>query len=148
MKVILQKDVKNLGKQGQIVEVAEGYARNFLMPRGLAVEASAGNLRQVEQQKKAEAAKSARELQQAQAVAEKLIGKGITISAKVGGAGKLFGSITSQEVADQLKEQLAVDIDKRKIDLKEPIKSLGSYSVTARIHPEVHVTFKVEVVPE
>ena len=118
------------------------------MPRGLAVEASAGNLRQVEQQKKAEAAKSARELQQAQAVAEKLIGKGITISAKVGGAGKLFGSITSQEVADQLKEQLAVDIDKRKIDLKEPIKSLGSYSVTARIHPEVHVTFKVEVVPE
>jgi large subunit ribosomal protein L9 len=148
VKVILQKDVKNLGKQGQIVEVAEGYARNFLMPRGLAVEASAGNLRQVEQQKKAEAAKSARELQQAQAVAEKLIGKGITISAKVGGAGKLFGSITSQEVADQLKEQLAVDIDKRKIDLKEPIKSLGSYSVTARIHPEVHVTFKVEVVPE
>ncbi|MGI6148113.1 MAG: 50S ribosomal protein L9 [Firmicutes bacterium] len=148
MKVILQKDVKNLGKKGDVLEVAEGYGRNFLLPRGLAVEANAGNLRQIEQQKKAEAAKNTRELKQAQAVAEKLSGKGLTIRARVGGAGKLFGSITSQELADQLKEQLAVDIDKRKIDLKEPIKSLGSYSVTARIHPEVHVTFKVEVVPE
>ncbi len=148
MKVILQKDVKNLGKKGEIVEVAEGYGRNFLLPRGLAVEATAGNLRQVEQQKKVEAARSARELKEAQADAAKLEGKTITIRAKVGGAGKLFGSITSQEVADQIKEQLAVDIDKRKIDLKEPIKSLGSYSVTARIHPEVHATFKVEVVAE
>ncbi len=148
MKVVLQKDVKNLGKKGDVLEVAEGYGRNFLLPRGLAVEANAGNLRQIEQQKKAEAAKNTRELKQAQAVAEKLSGKGLTIRARVGGAGKLFGSITSQELADQLKEQLAVDIDKRKIDLKEPIKSLGSYSVTARIHPEVHVTFKVEVVPE
>jgi large subunit ribosomal protein L9 len=148
VKVILQKDVKNLGKKGDVLEVAEGYGRNFLLPRGLAVEANAGNLRQIEQQKKAEAAKNTRELKQAQAVAEKLSGKGLTIRARVGGAGKLFGSITSQELADQLKEQLAVDIDKRKIDLKEPIKSLGSYSVTARIHPEVHVTFKVEVVPE
>jgi len=148
MKVILQKDVKNLGKKGQVVEVAEGYARNFLMPRGLAVEANEGNLRQVEQMKKAEAAKNARELQLAQAVAAQLAGKGITIRAKVGGAGKLFGSITAQEIAEQIKEQFAVDIDKRKIDLKEPIKSLGSYSVTARIHPEVHFAFKVEVVPE
>ena len=102
MKVILQKDVKNLGKKGDVLEVAEGYGRNFLLPRGLAVEANAGNLRQIEQQKKAEAAKNTRELKQAQAVAEKLSGKGLTIRARVGGAGKLFGSITSQELADQL----------------------------------------------
>lgn len=148
MKVILQKDVKKLGKKGDIVEVAEGYGRNFLIPRGLAVEASSGNLRQVEQLKKAEEAKSARELEQAQEIGKKIEGKTLQIKAKVGGAGKLFGSITNQELADQIKQQFSVDIDRRKIDLKEPIKSLGSYSVTARIHPEVHVTFKVEVVEE
>jgi|SRR5690554_393071 len=148
MKVILQKDVKNVGKKGDIVEVAEGYGRNFLLPRGLAVEASSGNVRHVKELKQVEAAKNARELQQAQALGAKLDGKVVKIAAKVGGAGKLFGSITSQELADQVKRQLAVDIDRRKIDLKEPIKSLGSYSVTARIHPEVHVSFKVEVVQE
>ena len=148
MKVILQKDVKNVGRKGDIVEVAEGYGRNFLLPRGLAVEASSGNVRHVKELKQVEAAKNARELQQAQALGAKLDGKVVKIAAKVGGAGKLFGSITSQELADQVKRQLAVDIDRRKIDLKEPIKSLGSYSVTARIHPEVHVSFKVEVVQE
>ena len=148
MKVILQKDVKNVGRKGDIVEVAEGYGRNFLLPRGLAVEASSGNVRHVKELKQVEAAKNARELQQAQALGAKLDGKVVKIAAKVGGAGKLFGSITSQELADQVKRQLAVDIDRRKIDLKVPIKSLGSYSVTARIHPEVHVSFKVEVVQE
>lgn len=147
VKVILQKDVKNLGKKGAIVEVAEGYGRNFLIPRGLAVEASAGNVRQIEQLKKVEEAKSARELEQAQELGKKLAGKTLQIKAKVGGAGKLFGSITNQELADRIKEQFAVDIDRRKIDLKEPIKSLGSYSVTAH-HPEVHVTFNVEVIEE
>ncbi|HHY09387.1 MAG TPA: 50S ribosomal protein L9 [Firmicutes bacterium] len=148
MKVILQQDVKNIGKKGEVVNVAEGYGRNFLIPRGLAVEASAGNLRQVEHQRRAEEKRAERELKAAQKVAAELKGRSLKLEARVGGAGKLFGSITSQEIADQLRSQFSVEIDKRKIELSEPIRSLGSYSVLVKVHPQVHVTVNVEVVGE
>ncbi|NLJ73863.1 MAG: 50S ribosomal protein L9 [Firmicutes bacterium] len=148
MKVILQKDVKNIGKKGDIVDVAEGYGRNFLLPRGLAVEATSGNLRKIEHEKKAEAKKAERELREAQAVGAKIKGKTLEIEARVGDAGKLFGSITTQEIADHLRRNFAVEIDRRKIELKEPIKSLGSYPVQVKIHPQVHVSLTVKVVGE
>lgn len=148
MKVILQKDVKNIGKKGDVVEVAEGYGRNFLLPKGLAVEASAGNLRQVAQQKQAESNKAEKELTDAQKIGEKFKGKELKVAAKVGEGGKLFGSITTQELADQLRKQYSVEIDKRKIDLKEPIKSLGTHSVIIKVHPKVHVPIVVSVVAE
>ncbi|NMA62195.1 MAG: 50S ribosomal protein L9 [Firmicutes bacterium] len=148
MKVILQQDVKNIGKKGEIVEVAEGYARNFLLPRGLAVEASAGNVRKVEHQKQTESNKAARELKEAQKIGAKLKDQDVQVSARVGEGGKLFGSVTTQEIADQIRRQFSVEIDKRKIDLKEPIKSLGTHPVTVKVHPQVHVPVKVKVVGE
>ena len=148
MKVILQKDVKNIGKKGDVVEVAEGYGRNFLLPRGLAVEASSGNLRQVAQQKQVESAKAERELKDAEQIGAKIKGQKLQVKAKVGEGGKLFGSITTQEVADQLRKQFSVEIDKRKIELKEPIKSLGTHSIVVKVHPKVHVQVTVNVEAE
>lgn len=146
MKVILQKDVRNIGQKGEVVEVAEGYGRNFLLPRGLAVEATSGNLRQITQQQEIESAKAERELKEAEQVGAKLQDKQLVVKAKVGDAGKLFGSITTQELADQFRKQLSVEIDKRKIDLKEPIKSLGIHPMVVKVHPKVHVSVTVNVV--
>ena len=148
MKVILQKDVKNIGKKGDVVEVAEGYGRNFLLPRGLAVEANAGNLRHAAQQRQLESAKAERELKDAEKIGAKLKGQKLEIKAKVGEGGRLFGSVTTQEIADQLRKQFSVEIDKRKIDVQEPIKTLGSHPVTVKVHPKVHVTVTVEVTPQ
>lgn len=148
MKVILQQDVKKIGQKGEVVDVAEGYGRNYLIPRGLAVEASAGNLRQVAQQKQAESKKAKRELNDAQKTEKILQGEALTVKAKVGEGGKLFGSITTQDITDQLRRQFSVEIDKRKVDVKEPIKTLGSHQVTVRVHPKVHVNVTVEVIPQ
>jgi large subunit ribosomal protein L9 len=148
MKVILQADVKKIGRKGDVVEVAEGYGRNYLLPRGLAVEASAGNLRHVAEIKKAELSKVDRELKEAEKTGAALKGKVVNVSAKVGEGGRLFGSITSQEISEQLRRQFSVEIDKRKIEVKEPIKTLGAHPVTVKIHPKVHVPVTVEVTPE
>ncbi len=146
MKVILQKDVKSLGKKGDIVTVAEGYGRNFLYPRGLAVEATEGNLKKVTSDKKAEQNKRDRVIKNAQAIANQVEGKKLQMHAKVGEGGKLFGSITSQEIADRLKKQYKVEVDKRKIELSEPIKNLGTYTIGIRIHPKVQTSIIVQVV--
>ena len=148
MKVILQADVKKIGRKGDVVEVAEGYGRNYLLPRGLAVEASAGNLRQVAEVKKAESSKVGRELKEAEKTGAALKDKVVNVSAKVGEGGRLFGSITTQEIAEQLRRQFSVEIDKRKIDVKEPIKTMGSHPVTVKVHPKIHVSVTVEVTPE
>ncbi len=145
MKVILTQDVKKLGKTGELVEVAEGYGRNYLIPKGLAEEATSGNVRRVEAEKKVEKDKRRRELEAAQETAKRLDGQKLQITAKVGDAGKLFGSITAAEIADRLKKQYKVDVDKRKIVLKDPIKSLGTTDVTVKLHPKVHVTIHVQV---
>lgn len=148
MKVILQNDVKKLGKKGDVVEVAEGYGRNYLLPRGLAVEATAGNIKQVTMEKQVQKGKRNKVLQEAQKIAEHIDGQKLQIGAKVGEAGKLFGSITTQDIADRLKKQYKVEIDKRKIDLKEPIKSLGNFNVIIKVHPKVQAKITVDVVED
>lgn len=145
MEVILQQDVKGLGKKGDVVKVADGYGRNFLLPRGLAVPATVGNLKQVDLEKESQKQKRERELKEAQEVAARIQGQKLQIATKVGESGKLFGSITSQEIAERLKKQYKVEIDKRKIELEEPIKSVGKHQVKIRIHPQVQVEIIVQV---
>ncbi|NLY55373.1 MAG: 50S ribosomal protein L9 [Firmicutes bacterium] len=148
MKVILKADVKGIGKAGSTVEVKDGYARNYLLPRGLAVEASAGALKELEQQKAAQAAQAKRELLAAQAVAEKIHKRTVVVKVKTGENGKLFGSITSKDVAEAITKTFQVTIDKRKVELSEPIKSLGVYQIEVKIHPEVTAIIDLQVVAE
>ena len=144
MQVILLQDVKSLGKKGEVKEVAEGYARNFLFPRGLAVEASASQLKQLQQQKKVKDAKKAKALAQATAMAAKLEKMQVTIKMRVGENGRLFGYVTRADVAAALQKQ-GINVDKRKIDLPEPIKSLGDYQLKIKLHPDVEAKLKVSV---
>lgn len=146
MKVILQSDVKKLGKKGDLVDVAEGYARNFLIPRGLAVAATASNLKSLEAQKSQEEAKAKREEAEAKELAGRLGGLTLTIKAKTGESNRLFGSVTTGDIADELKSVHDIVVDKRKIELEEPIKALGVYQVPIRLHPGVTGTLKVQVV--
>lgn len=148
MKVILKADVKGIGKAGSAVTVKDGYAHNFLLPRGLAVEASTGNLKNLEQQKKTEKARLAKEKADAQGLANTLAGKAVTIKAKTGENGKLFGSITSKDIAEAIAKTFKVEIDKRKIELKEPIKTLGSQEIEIKLHPEVAAKITLAVVAE
>lgn len=147
MKVILQQDVKGLGKKGDTVEVAEGYGRNFLLPRKLAIEATAANLNQLKQEKQAKAMKEQREKTEAEKLAAVLKEKPLVIKAKTGDKGKLFGSVTAGDIADRLAAESIV-IDKKKIQLEEPIKSLGNYTVPIRLYPGVSVNLHVQVVED
>lgn len=148
MKVILQQDVKNQGKKGSVLEVAEGYARNYLFPRKLAVEATQGQMKELDFKKAAET----RKLQQIEAEARELASKleeiTVKISTKAGEAGRLFGSITNKDIADILAKQHKITLDKKKIELKEHIKALGVYPVNVKLHPNVQTTFKVQVTEE
>ncbi len=145
MKVILRKDVETVGKAGEIVEVKNGYARNYLIPQGLALEASKGNVKRFEQEKKSLELQKNREKKAAEKEAEKLNDTSITISVSVGEEDKLFGSVTSQDIANALEEK-GFALDKRKILLDEPIKALGIYSIPIKLHPEVEAKVKVWVV--
>lgn len=145
MKVILKKDVATLGKKGATVEVSEGYARNFLIPRDLAAPATEGALKALAVEQKAVAHRLEREEAEAKALGEKLAKLEVVIPAKVGEAGRLFGSITAKDVADQLAK-LGAAVDKRKLELSEPIKQLGTYQLEAKLHPKVHVKLSVKVV--
>ncbi len=145
MKVILLEDVKKLGSKGDIVEVSDGYGRNFLIPRGLAVAADASNLKQLQHDKKVEQRKEARELQEAQELKRRLESMSFTLDVKSGDKGRLFGSITSGDIAEAVKKQADVEIDRRKIELPDPIKSVGDYSVSVRLHPKVTAQLKVVV---
>lgn len=146
MKVILQQEVKSLGKRGDILEVSEGHARNFLFPRKLAVEATTGNLKTLEVRKQKEELKKAEDKKQAQALGEKIKRLKVEIKAKTGDNGRLFGSITSKDIADAVKAASGIDLDKRKIELEEPIKCLGSYSLKIKLHKDVVSEFQVNVV--
>lgn len=145
MKVILKKDVKSLGKKGQVCEVSDGYARNFLFPRELAVEATTGNLNDLASKKANEQRKKEKEKQEAQELAAKLNSITLEMLTKTGEGGRLFGSVTNKEIAEALKAKYKIDIDKRKIELKEPIKALGTFNVQAKLHPEVSAQFQVQV---
>ena len=148
MKVILQQDVKGQGKKGQMVEVSDGYGRNYLLPRKLAVEATAENVNTMKMQDKAKAARLAEEKAQALAAAEQLKGVQVKIKARAGQGGKLFGSITSKEISEELKKQFDMDVSKSKIVLSEPIKSFGAFSVKCRLGSEVSGVINVLVIEE
>ena len=147
MKVILRKDIEKLGNAGDIVTVKDGYARNYLLPRGLAVPATPGNLRAVEEEKKLAELRANREKRAAEKLAEKLNSVSVTATVSVGEEDKIFGAVTTQMIADLLKEK-GYDIDRRKIHLEEPIKALGIYDVPIKLHPEVEAKVKVWVVRE
>ena len=148
MKVILQKDVKGKGKKGQMIDVAEGYARNFLLPQKLAVIATADAMNTMNLQAKAKAKADAEAKAAAQAIAEKLKSSQVKIAAKGGTGGKLFGAVTGKEIAAALKEQFAMEVDSKKLVLSEPIKSFGSYEVKAKLGYEISGTVYVLVVEE
>ncbi|NLN76324.1 MAG: 50S ribosomal protein L9 [Armatimonadetes bacterium] len=148
MKVILTQDVKSLGREGQIVNVAEGYARNFLFPRKLATPADAGALKQIEAQKKVLEVKLEHQLAEARELAERLQGATINIVGKTGSGTKLYGSVTNQDVADALLKQSQVKVDKRTIHIDEPIKSVGRHEVSIKLHQAVSAVVTVEVTAE
>ena len=146
MKVIFHEDVKGQGKKGELKEVSDGYARNYLLPRKLASEATADNINALKRKEEAKAAQIAKEKAQAEENAKKLGGVQVIIKAKAGNAGKLFGAVTSQEISDALKAQFDIDIEKNKIVQAEPIKTFGSFSVKAKLGYEVSGTINVLVV--
>lgn len=144
MKVILTQDVKKIGKKGDVVEVKEGYGRNFLIPRGLAVPADGGSLRKLEHEQAVAKSKKAREHEEALQTKERLEALTVKIQAKTGDKGRLFGSITAADLAAEVEKQ-GIAIDRRKIELAEPIKSLGNYTVTVKVYPGVTAELKVVV---
>lgn len=148
MKVIFNTDVKGQGKKGELKEVSIGYARNYLIPRGLASEATTDNINALKLKEKAKAAQMAREKAEAEENAKKLEGIQVIIRAKAGSSGKLFGAVTSQEISDALKEQHGIDIEKNKIVQADPIKTFGSYQVKAKLGYEVNGTVNVLVVED
>jgi len=147
MDVILREDVKSLGKAGEMVRVKPGYGRNFLLPKGLAFEATEGNKKRIAAEAKARETRLASEKAAAGALAAKLGAATVALKGKAGEEGKLFGSITAQDIADGLAAQ-GLEIDRRRIELEHPIKTLGFHSVAVRLHPEVHAEVKVNVVAE
>ncbi|BFH65987.1 MULTISPECIES: 50S ribosomal protein L9 [Paenibacillus] len=147
MKVIFLKDVKGQGKKGQVKEVSEGYATNFLLPRGLVRPATDGNMKTLENQNAAEQRRKEQEKEEAQQLGKKLEEMTVQLKAKAGEGGRLFGAITSKQIAEALAEH-NVKIDKRKIELEEPIRHLGVTQITVKLHPEVKATLKVQVTEE
>ena len=146
MKVILQQDIRGKGKRGQMIEVSDGYARNYLLPRKLATEATADNINALKLKEKAKAAQMAKEKAQAEENAKKLSGVQVIIRAKAGSGGKLFGAVTSQEISKALKEQFDIDIEKNKIVQADPIKTFGAFTVKAKLGYEVSGTINLLVV--
>jgi len=148
MKVILNQAVKNLGKEGDVREVADGYARNYLIPRGLAREATNTILKETQEKKVREQKQKDREKARAQQIKEQLDGKTLEIKAKTGGGDKLFGAVTAREISDVLRQTMQVDVDKKKIDLAEPIKHLGQYRIKVKIYPSIQAELNIMVVAE
>ena len=145
MKVILLQDVKGQGKKGQLLDVSDGYARNFLLPRKLAQEATADNINTMKMNDKAAQEKRQKEREQALALSMVLKEMTLVVTAKGGGAGRLFGSVTNAEISDALEKQHKIQLDKRKIVLKEPIKNVGTYTVTCKLGYEVNADLTVEI---
>ena len=145
MKVILLQDVKGKGKKGQLLEISDGYARNFLLPKKLAMEATPDAINTMRMNDKAAAEKAARERAEAMEISKKLREMTVTVTAKGGGAGKLFGSVTSQEIADALKAKSGIALDKRKIVLSDPIKNVGTYTVQCKLGYEIVAPLTVKI---
>lgn len=148
MKVVLLQDVKDLGKKGELVNASDGYARNFLFPRKLAVEATSGRLKEIEDKKSSEKNKKEMELKAAKELADRLSKIEISFKSKAGENGKLFGSITGKDVADAIKAQQKIVVDKKKVVLHDAIKTLGTYQVEIKVYPEVSAKVNVKVIEE
>ena len=148
MKVVLRDDVANIGRKGDLIEVTDGFARNFLVPRGLAMKATKGVVQQAEAMRRNREARDARDREAAQALADQLTGKRIELRARAGEGGRLFGSVTSADVADAVRAQTGVELDRRKTQLAEPLKELGAVEVPVKLHADVEVILTVDVVPE
>ena len=145
MKVILLQDVKGKGKKGQMLEVSDGYARNYMLPRKMAVEATADNINTKRMTDKATQERQQREREEAFAISEKMKTMVVTVRAKGGGAGRLFGSVTTQEISEAIKKQEGIDIDKRRIVLDEQIKTVGEYTVKCKLGYEITAQLKLKV---
>ena len=145
MKVILLQDVKGKGKKGQMLEVSDGYARNFMLPRKLAIEATADAINTMRMNDKAAAEKAAKERAEALEISKKLRNMSLVVKAKGGGAGRLFGSITNQEIADALEKESGIKLDKRKIVIADPIKSVGTYTVNCKLGYEIAAPLTVKI---
>lgn len=145
MKIILIQDVKKLGKKGEIIEVNDGYARNYILPRKLGIEANNKNLNDLKLQKMKEEKDAQRILDEAKELAEKIGSQVVTVKMKAGEGGKVFGSVSAKEIAEAMKKQNALEIDKKKIQLQEPIRSFGFHEVGIKLHPQVTGTLRVKV---
>ena len=146
MKVILLQDVKGKGKKGQMIEVSDGYARNFMLPRKIAVEATTDAVNTMRMNDKAAAEKAAKERAEAMEISKKLREMTLTVTAKGGGAGRLFGSVTNQEIADALAKSTGIKLDKRKIVISDPIKNVGTYTVNCKLGYEITAPLTVKIV--
>lgn len=145
MKVILQQDIKGKGKRGQMIEVSDGYARNYMLPRKIAVEATADNVNTMRMNDKAQQEKRQKEREEAFAISKKMKDMVVVVRAKGGGAGRLFGSVTTQEIAEAIQKQEGINIDKRKIVLDEQIKTVGEYTVKIKLGYEINAELKLRV---
>ena len=148
MKVILQQDVKKVGSKGDIVEVSEGYGRNFLLPKKLAVEATAANLETAKQKANSAARKKQQATDEARLLAAQLEKVSVKVAVRIGEGGKLFGSVTGKDVADALAKEHGIDVDRRKISLKSEVTGAGEYEALIKVHPEIQSTIRVLVVAE
>ncbi|MEZ0535700.1 50S ribosomal protein L9 [Caldicellulosiruptoraceae bacterium PP1] len=145
MKVVLLQDIKGVGKKDEIIEVSDGYARNYLFPKKLAIEATEGVQSHIKGKKEAEQKKKEKELQKAQELAKRIEEISLILKVKSGESGKLFGSITNKEIAEELKKQFKIDIDRKKIEIDNPIKIVGNYTVEVKVYPTVVAKLKVNV---
>jgi large subunit ribosomal protein L9 len=148
MKVILRADVANLGKRGDILDVADGYARNYLVPKGMAMTASPGAKAQATAMRRARDLRDAQDRSAAEEVATTLVSKVVTLSARAGSEGRLFGSITSSDIAEAVESQTGVALDRRKLELAEPVKTLGTHVVPVKLHSDVEFPVTIEVVAQ
>jgi large subunit ribosomal protein L9 len=148
MKIVLRDDVDKLGQKGDVVDVADGYARNYLVPRGLAIKAESGVVRQAEAMRRNRSAREQRDREAAQTLADRLTGATLSVRARSGEGGKLFGSITAADIATALQEQLGIEIDRRRLGLDEPLKELGTVELPIRLHADVVATLRVDVVAQ
>ena len=148
MRLVLRNDVDGVGKKGDIVDVADGYARNFLVPRGQAFKATKGVVAQAASMRRTRDLKDAKDRAAAETVARELVARVITVKAKAGSEGRLFGSVTTSDIAEAVAAQSGANIDRRRLELDEPIRHLGTHEVPVRLHPEVQFRITVEVVAE
>ena len=148
MKVILKADIKGVGKKDQVINASDGYARNYLFPKNLAVPADKENMTMLNSKQKANEYKKSVELEEAKKIADKISTLNLKIAIKAGENGKIFGSVTSKEISENLKLKYKIEVDKKKIDLKEPIKTLGSFNVSIKLYENVAAKLKVDIIAE